>query len=125
MLFIHIPNPDYFGHRSGWMSEPYLFELGNTDAQIGRLLDALDALGIRETSLLLITSDHGGHGTVHGANIPEDMTIPLIVNGVGVQPGTLLSGTEITQVAPTVLWALGLAIPDGMARPLTQAFGDE
>jgi predicted AlkP superfamily pyrophosphatase or phosphodiesterase len=55
LLWVHLPNPDYFGHSTGWMSETYLYELQNTDRQIGRLLATLDELGFRESSLIIIT----------------------------------------------------------------------
>lgn len=123
ILFVHLPNPDYFGHLAGWMSDGYLYELRNTDAQIGRLLAALDEHGIREQTLIVITADHGGHGTVHGADIPEDMTIPLILSGYGVCAGIVLEGEpRITQITPTVLWMLGLPLRDGMDDPLAAAF---
>ncbi len=122
ILFVHFPNPDYFGHSRGWMSESYLFELGNSDFQLGRLLDALDELGIADTTLILLTSDHGGHGTVHGADIPEDMNVPLIVAGPGVIPGAQLEDATVTQVTPTVLWQLNLPPAEGMAAPLRTAF---
>ena len=122
VLFVHLPNPDYFGHLSGWMSPQYLAELPNTDAQIGRLLAALDERQIRASTLLIITADHGGHDKVHGADIPEDRLIPLIVNGFGVETGTELENASITQIAATVLYALDLPIPEDMAEPLLAAF---
>jgi predicted AlkP superfamily pyrophosphatase or phosphodiesterase len=122
VLFIHMPNPDYFGHLSGWMSPQYLAELPNTDAQIGRLLAALDERQIRASTLLIITADHGGHDRIHGADIPEDRLIPLIINGFGVQAGVELENASITQVAATVLYALNLPIGEDMATPLIEAF---
>jgi phosphopentomutase len=121
LLFVHLPNPDYFGHSTGWMSESYLYELGNTDRQIGRLLTALDELGVLETSLIIITADHGGHEQEHGY-LPEDQTIPLILAGYGVQAGTILEDSEISQVAATVLWALDLPVPADMDEALFEAF---
>lgn len=108
VLFVHLPNTDFFGHSTGWMSDTYIYELRNTDANIGRIVEALEELDIRETTLLIITADHGGHHTVHGQNIPEDMTIPMIVNGAGIEAGTLLKDASITEVARTILVALGI-----------------
>jgi len=120
VLFVHLPNTDFFGHLLGWMSDTYIYELSNTDANIGRLVEALDDLEIRDTTLLIITSDHGGHDTVHGQNIPEDMTIPMILNGAGVDPDTVLENTSITQVARTVLLALGIEPADAMHTGLLE-----
>jgi predicted AlkP superfamily pyrophosphatase or phosphodiesterase len=121
LLFVHLPNPDYFGHSTGWMSETYLHELGNTDRQIGRLLTTLEEIGVLETSLIIITADHGGHEMEHGY-APEDRIIPLIITGTGVQAGLPLENSQITQIAATVLWALDLPIPPEMDAPLIQAF---
>jgi predicted AlkP superfamily pyrophosphatase or phosphodiesterase len=122
VLFVHLPNPDYFGHLSGWMSPQYLAELPNTDAQIGRLLTALEERQIRDSTLLIITADHGGHEKEHGADIPEDRLIPLIINGFGVQVGVEMENVDITQIAATVLYALQLPIPDDMGEPLSEIF---
>ncbi len=37
VIFAHFPNPDYFGHSTGCMSDTYLLELSNTDTQDGRV----------------------------------------------------------------------------------------
>ncbi len=127
VIFAHFPNPDYFGHLSGWMSEQYLYELGVTDTRIGRVLSALEALGLAERTLIILTADHGGHGFAHGADIPEDRLVPWLVAGPGVVPGTALSGpVSVADTAATVLWALGLPLPEqAVGRPVCQAFGLE
>jgi len=118
VLFLNLPNPDFFGHSTGWMSETYINELWSTDYQIGRLLDALDERGILETTLLIITSDHGGHDMEHGSAIPEDVLIPMIIAGYGVDAMELEGDINVTQVAATVLTALELPVPEDMTEPI-------
>lgn len=118
VLFVHLPTTDFFGHLLGWMSGAYIYELRNTDANIGRIVDALDDLNIRESTLIIITADHGGHDHGHGQSLPVDMTIPLILNGAGIEPNTILEDTHITQIASTVLLALGLEPAELMHIPL-------
>jgi len=118
VLFVHMPNTDFFGHLIGWMSDAYIYELRNTDANIGRIVDALDNLNIHETTLIIITADHGGHDQEHGLTIPEDMTIPLILHGAGIEPNMILEDATITQVASTVLLALHLEPTEAMHEPL-------
>jgi len=125
LLFIHMPNPDYFGHSSGWMSSVYLYELQNTDYHIGRLLAVMEEMQIMPTSLIIITADHGGHGVVHGADIAEDMTIPLIVYGLGVPGRTVLEDVSIVNVAATVLEALDLPLPDQVTSSLWDQISGE
>lgn len=124
VIFAHFPNPDYFGHSTGWMSETYLNELYSTNYQVGRIMDALERLDILDQTLIIITADHGGHDTGHGTTLPEDMHIPWIIVGAGVQPGTRLHGITNADAAATALWALGLPVPDSSAsRPVVEAFG--
>lgn len=125
VIFAHFPNPDYFGHLTNWMSDTYIYEMSNTDAQVGRIMARLEELGLSERTLIILTADHGGHGNSHGQNIPEDMVIPWIIAGPGVIAGTnLVSGVSITDTAATVLWALNLPLSDDMVgQPVLEAFG--
>lgn len=125
VLFVHFAGPDAAGHSYGWMSESYLGTIHNTDIAVGRVLDALDTAGLAPTTLVIVTADHGGHGTVHGSSLPEDTTIPWIVAGPGVTPGLeLQTPVWIYDTAATAAWALGLPLPaeiDG--APVLEAFG--
>ena len=125
VLFVHFPGPDTAGHLSGWMSPTYLGTVAHTDEGVARVLAALDAAGLREGTLIILTSDHGGHGEVHGSSLPEDMTIPWIIAGPGVVPGTQLrSPIVVYDTAATAAWALGLPMPGDLAgRPAAEAFG--
>ena len=128
-LFVHIPRADFIGHVAGWMSESYLNTVGNIDMEIGRLLSTLEEEGLLDTTLIIVTADHGGEtGELdHFDEIPENMTIPWIIYGPGVVSGRDLSelGVVITQTAPTILWAMEAPIPDYMPAPIVEAFGSE
>jgi predicted AlkP superfamily pyrophosphatase or phosphodiesterase len=120
VIFLHFPNPDYFGHLTGWMSDTYLYELTNTDYQVGRLLEAVDT-----QTLVILTADHGGHEMEHGSDIAEDMTIPFIIAGPGVKAGTTLHNINVMDTAATVLWAMGIPLPDDLTgRPVIGAFDE-
>jgi N-acetylneuraminic acid mutarotase len=120
LMFVHLPNIDFFGHSTGWMSETYLFEISNADSAVGRLLDALP-----ENTTVILTADHGGHGTGHGSNIPEDLTIPWIIAGPNVVADHLLtSHVTTTDTAATAAYILGLSLPaDVVGQPVYEAFG--
>ncbi|WP_051791536.1 sulfatase-like hydrolase/transferase [Amycolatopsis jejuensis] len=77
----------------------YYAAVTDVDEQVGRLLDELEAQGLRESTLVVYTADHGLNAGHHGlwgkgnATIPynmleESIRVPLILN----QPGTLLGG---------------------------------
>jgi len=124
VLFIHFATTDDMGHVYGWLSPEQLSVVFRADEAIGELLSTLDARGLRDETLLIVTSDHGGHNMTHGSSSPEDMTIPWIVSGPNVQAGELMTSIHITDTAATVAYALGLSIPsewDGL--PVLEVFG--
>ncbi len=125
IIFAHFPNPDYFGHLTGWMSDIYVSQLRNTDSQVGRLLDALDARDLTDQTLIILTADHGGHDHTHGQDIPSDRLIPWIIAGPGVVSGLDLGdGISIADTAATVEWALDLPRPaNALGHPVLAAFG--
>lgn len=123
VIFAHFPNADYFGHLNGWMSGIYLYEIGRSDEQVGRILAALDEHGWTDETLIILTADHGGHDFGHGLDIPEDRLIPWIVAGPGVTAGTTLHDITVADTAATVRWALNLPLLDGaLGRPVFEAF---
>ena len=71
------------------------------DAEIGRILDALDEAGLTDDTLIIFTSDHGdGHGA-HGWNqktalFEEVIRIPLIVAGPGIAAGRVESESLVS-----------------------------
>jgi arylsulfatase A-like enzyme len=95
----------------------YLAMLELADAQIGRVLDALDESGQRDNTLVVLTSDHGDmqgdHGLVRkGCRFYEGLVrVPLIWRWPGHVRAGLRSDAlvELTDIVPTLLDAVGLA----------------
>ena len=107
LLFVHFPDVDYAGHGEGWMSPAYMAKLVEVDAAIGRLLTALPP----QTTVIL-TADHGGKGRGHGADVPENMTVPWIMAGPKVaRRGEMTARVQTADTAATALWVLGLSLP--------------
>lgn len=124
LLFVHFADGDLAGHENGWMSREQLRAYGRDDALLGLLLQSLKTNGIYETSMIIVTSDHGGHDSTHGLNIPEDMNIPWVISGPGVVTGQLATLVYTMDTAATTAFALGLPLPaewDG--APVYEAFG--
>jgi len=124
VLFIHLLDTDLAGHDSGWMSPHQMSVIRAADTALGMLFSELDARGLRGETLIIVTSDHGGLGGGHGTNAREDMTIPWIAAGPGIQPQTLTTLVHTMDTAATAAFALGLPIPaewDG--APVYEAFG--
>jgi predicted AlkP superfamily pyrophosphatase or phosphodiesterase len=124
LLFIHFATTDDMGHVYGWLSGEQLSVIYRADQALEKILEELDARGIRDETLIIITADHGGLGNSHTSGFPEDMTIPWIASGAGIQPKQLTSQVHTVDTAATAAFALGLDIPlewDGI--PVYEAFG--
>lgn len=124
LLFVHLPDPDAAGHRSGWMSPDYGRAVSAADAAVERILaTSIEAHG-QGNLTVIVTADHGGHDADHGSDDPRDVTIPWIAWGRGVR-GVELRETAVRTVdtASTVLWLLGLPEPtDWSGSPVAEAF---
>jgi len=124
VLFVHFPLVDGMGHEYGWMSPEQLNVAFRADEALGMILAELDTRGIHDETLVIITADHGGHGITHGSSMREDMTIPWIASGPGIQPKVLTTQVHTMDTAATAAFALGLPIPpewDGV--PVYEVFG--
>jgi hypothetical protein len=124
LLFLQFVHVDNFGHRFGHGSEEYYQAVGTVDEMIGRVLAALDRAGIRERTVVLVTSDHGGLGRAHGGDTPEERLIPWIIAGPGIVRGAVIRDPIVTtDTAATIAALLGVERPAcWTGRPVTAAF---
>jgi len=124
LLVVHFGEPDYAGHGAGWMSPTYLRAVADADFGVGRVLAAADRAFGPDGYTLIVTADHGGHNQTHGSADSLDVTIPWIVWGAGVRPGTVLADTVRTMdTAATILWLLGVSPPESWTgTPQVSAF---
>lgn len=109
VLFVHMTDPDAAGHSAGWMSPAYGRAVLAADASVQRLIELANRTYGKGQFSLIVTADHGGHGTGHGTDDPSDVTIPWIAWGQGVRPGVLDEpAIQTMDTAATVLWLLGV-----------------
>ncbi|SFK96088.1 Type I phosphodiesterase / nucleotide pyrophosphatase [Paenibacillus sp. 1_12] len=114
LMYIDLDWPDAMGHRYGFNTPEQIRGIEETDAHTGIILDAIQAAGIGEDSLLIIVTDHGGggiHPQEHGSDHPLDKTIFWGCIGPGIQTGAALEGFTIMDTAAVVAHALGLQAP--------------
>jgi predicted AlkP superfamily pyrophosphatase or phosphodiesterase len=104
--FLYLGYSDAAGHQYGWMSDEYMESIQNSWDNIERLINVLP-----EDYTVFITADHGGHDRIHGTELQEDMTIPLIISGKDFKENTKLKNANIKDIAPTVVKLLCVA-PD-------------
>ena len=94
----------------------YYASVAFMDAQVGRILDELDRLGLRESTAVVFTSDHGYHLGEHDmwskVSIHEESArVPLIVSVPGKSSAVSHSLVELLDLYPTVSKLCGLKIP--------------
>jgi arylsulfatase A-like enzyme len=94
-------------------------EIAYVDDEIGRVLAALDKLGLAKTTLVVITGDHGQGLTqhndpYHAVNIYEEsVRVPLMMRWPGrLRPGRRSLPVEQVDVLPTILGALDIGAPE-------------
>ena len=98
----------------------YLASISFMDAQLGRVLDALEKSGHDDDTVIVLWSDHGWHlgekGITGKNSLWERSTrVPLIFAGPGSLRGTRCAETvEMLDVFPTLCDLAGLAKPDGL-----------
>lgn len=67
-MAIHMLITDFIQHRYGPQSPAAYTALALADTQLGDVLKAIDAAGIRETTTLFVTADHGFAGALKAVN---------------------------------------------------------
>lgn len=97
----------------------YLASLSYMDAQVGRVLDGLEALGLAENTIVVLWGDHGWHLLEAGiwgkmTNFELGTRVPLIVRapGSGSEGKRTKSLVEMVDLYPTLCELAGLPQPD-------------
>jgi arylsulfatase len=108
------------------LMEVFAAFLAHTDAQVARLIDALDAMGEWEDTLFIyVTGDNGAsaEGRIHGT-----WSLPALQNGHEEDPEFLLEhiddfGTERSECHYNVGWAWALDAPFQWMKQVASHFG--
>ena len=122
----------FYAYEQDW----YDGAIRGMDAELGRLMERLQELGLEDDTMVVFTSDHGEefleHGRpIHGQSVYAELThVPLIVRWpAGIPPGLdIQEQVQSIDLMPTLLDASGLPHPDGLQGrsllPLLQAGAD-
>jgi iduronate 2-sulfatase len=137
----NVPPPAFFTNPPNWdvadlgqreSIRAYYASISFLDANVGRLLDALDRLGLTDNTIVVFISDHGYHLGERGQWMKQSLfensaRAPLIIAGPGVTAkgrGTSRI-VEFVDVYPTLADLARLAAPAGLhGRPLTPLLKD-
>jgi len=94
----------------------YYAAVAYMDAQVGKVLDALQRSGQADNTIVVFTSDHGYHLGEHDfwakVSLRDESTIaPLIISVPGKSPAVCHSLVELLDLYPTIASLCGLEVP--------------
>lgn len=123
-LHWYLPEPRlrWLQDQNQWVNlvRSYLACTSFVDAQIGRILDALDENGLAGNTVVIVWSDHGWHlgeKGISGKNSLWDRStrVPLIFAGPGIAEDTRCAQpAELLDIFPTLIDLCGLSSQDGL-----------
>jgi arylsulfatase A-like enzyme len=94
----------------------YYASVSYTDAQVGKLLDKLDALGLTKNTIIILWGDHGWHLGDHNlwckhTNFEQATRTPMLIAAPGIAPSVTNAPTEFVDIFPTLCDLAGVTIP--------------
>jgi arylsulfatase A-like enzyme len=103
----------------------YAFEVEHFDRHLGLMLDALDKAGMRENTIVIVTSDNGmPFPRAKGQVYPFSNHLPLAIrwpNGIAEAGRTVSDFVSFVDLAPTLVEAAGLAWKETGLQPAAGA----
>jgi arylsulfatase A-like enzyme len=118
--FNSVESHDWIADTGHWQEavQAYLASISYADAMVGRLIDALDASGRADRTIVVLWSDHGFHLGEKGRWTKmtlweESLHVPFIVVAPGVTtPGTRTAApVSLMDIYPTLVELTGLDLP--------------
>ncbi len=112
--------------------QAYFASISFMDAQVGRVLDKLEELGLAENTIVVFTSDHGYHLGEHGlwqkmSLFEESARVPLIIAGPGVKEAGKVAKTPVglIDLYPTLANMCNVPTPENLqGQDLTPILND-
>ena len=105
----------------------YRQEIEHADAQVGRVVDRLEADGLLDETIIVVTSDHGEEfgehgGTKHGSELyRESIHVPLLVYIPGVEPRTVDAAVSASYVFSWLFLHAESTMRDGAVEHLGES----
>lgn len=100
------------------MKHGYLACISYIDAMLGRMLDALDELGLADNTAVVLIGDHGFHLSEHGlwgkfTHLDASFHTPLIVSVPGITSGQSTSALiDFVDIYPSLCEIVDLPVPE-------------
>ena len=113
-----IPTGPISDDQARQLKHGYYAAISYMDAQLGKVLDELDRLKLRDNTIIVLWGDHGWKLGEHGAwckhsNVENDTHAPLIISVPGLKTAGQHSKSlvEFVDVYPTLAELCGLSLP--------------
>lgn len=101
--------------------QAYYASISFMDAQVGRVIGALDRLGLAESTVIVFTSDHGYHLGEHGlwqkqSLFEESARVPLLIVAPGLTPKGSVAKSPVGHIDlyPTLTALCGVKAPENL-----------
>lgn len=131
------PGAGRFAHTSGHefeasspedlkrLQDLYMGEVWSADRTFGALVDRLRELGLLDSSIVVLTTDHGEefgeHGEFqHGRLYEEHLRVPLVVRHPGAAGGRVAARVRSVDLLPTLLDAVGRPVDEALDGVVVQ-----
>jgi predicted AlkP superfamily pyrophosphatase or phosphodiesterase len=115
LMFLHFPGVDTTGHAKGWASPEQFTALEAIDAQLRTIFDTMAEAGLSDSTVIILSADHGGSGRSHGAGDVRSLNIPWIAYGPGIRKNfdltSLRTTINTTDTFATACYLLGIPLP--------------
>lgn len=109
------PIPDDLARQ---LKHGYYAAISYMDAQLGKVLDELDRLKLRDNTIIVLVGDHGWKLGEHGAwckhtNVENDTNAPLLISVPGLKNAGSSNAAlvEFVDIYPTLAALCGLSLP--------------
>ncbi|MFT5141142.1 MAG: hypothetical protein ACI9CB_002813, partial [Rhodothermales bacterium] len=115
------------GQEDSWASDSYavtqqwqrhILQVQYVDTLLGELLDQLEMTGMLDSSLLVVTGDHGGsfvagqpRRSINANTLSDISAVPLLIKYPGHQAGQIEdSHASLSDILPTLVDTLGISV---------------
>lgn len=126
VMLLHLAAVDSCGHAEGWGSPAQIAAVHGADAAVGVALAALKQAGLTDSTVIILSADHGGSNKNHGKDDERSHYIPWIAAGPGIRKNLDLTSfrelnIETMDTFATACFFMGIPLPaDIDGKPIEQ-----